>query len=120
MLVQLVIQGRLLSIGLLFTCYKRLQLYTLDGSLVLYSSKGRFAYVFKNVRFIVWYNLLSLYLSFLCVCSMGGSCSVPAEEREAKQKNAEIERELRKAAKEYENTVKILLLGELLVSYLTS
>lgn len=42
---------------------------------------------------------------------MGGSCSVPAEEREAKQKSAEIEKELRKAAKEYENTVKILLLG---------
>lgn len=38
--------------------------------------------------------------------------SVSAEEREAKQKNAEIERDLRRSAKEYENTIKILLLGE--------
>ena len=38
--------------------------------------------------------------------------SVSAEEREQKQRNTEIERDLRKAAKEYENTVKILLLGK--------
>ena len=43
---------------------------------------------------------------------MGNCMSVSAEEREQKQRNTEIERDLRKAAKEYENTVKILLLGK--------
>ena len=45
--------------------------------------------------------------------AMGNCVSASPEEREAKQKSAIIDRELRAAAKEYENTIKILLLGEL-------
>lgn len=37
--------------------------------------------------------------------------SVPPEEREAKQRSAAIDRQLRSDLKEYENTIKILLLG---------
>lgn len=37
--------------------------------------------------------------------------NVTPEEREAKQRNAAIEQQLRKDAREYENTIKILLLG---------
>lgn len=44
---------------------------------------------------------------------MGNCVTASPEEREAKQKSAIIDRELRAAAKEYENTIKILLLGEL-------
>ena len=44
---------------------------------------------------------------------MGGCVSVDPDEREAKQRSAAIERQLRSDAREYENTIKILLLGEL-------
>lgn len=37
--------------------------------------------------------------------------SVTPEEREAKQRSAAIDRQLRSDLKEYENTIKILLLG---------
>ena len=39
--------------------------------------------------------------------------SVPPDEREAKQRSAAIDRQLRTDQREYENTIKILLLGEL-------
>ena len=39
--------------------------------------------------------------------------SVPPEEREAKARSSAIERQLRVDQREYENTIKILLLGEL-------
>lgn len=44
-----------------------------------------------------------------------GNCvaATTPEEREAKQRSANIDKDLRVAAKEYENTIKILLLGEL-------
>ena len=42
--------------------------------------------------------------------------SVPPEEREAKQRSAAIDRQLRSDQREYENTIKILLLGELTFS----
>lgn len=42
---------------------------------------------------------------------MGGCMSVPPEEREAKQRSAAIDRQLRNDQREYENTIKILLLG---------
>lgn len=41
--------------------------------------------------------------------------SVTPEEREAKQRSAIIDREIRQAAKDYENTIKILLLGKSLI-----
>lgn len=43
---------------------------------------------------------------------MGGCVSVSPEEKEARDRNAVIERELRAAKNEYENTIKILLLGK--------
>ena len=39
------------------------------------------------------------------------------EEREAKQRSAAIDRQLRSDLKEYENTIKILLLGRLCLSF---
>lgn len=39
--------------------------------------------------------------------------SATPEEREAKQRSAAIDRQLRSDLKEYENTIKILLLGRL-------
>ena len=50
---------------------------------------------------------------------MGGCVSVTPEEREAKQRSAIIDREIRQAAKDYENTIKILLLGKSLISLAT-
>ena len=46
--------------------------------------------------------------------------SVTPEEREAKQRSAIIDREIRQAAKDYENTIKILLLGKSLISFVSS
>lgn len=43
---------------------------------------------------------------------MGGCVSTPAEEREAKLRSSQIDRELRNAARDYGNTIKILLLGK--------
>ena len=43
---------------------------------------------------------------------MGCVNVTPEGEREAKQRSAQIDRELRQSAKEYENTIKILLLGK--------
>lgn len=43
---------------------------------------------------------------------MGGCASTTIEEREAKSRSAGIDKELRVAAREYENTIKILLLGK--------
>ena len=43
---------------------------------------------------------------------MGGCVSSTPEERDAKVRNAAIERQLRHDARDYENTIKILLLGE--------
>lgn len=43
---------------------------------------------------------------------MGGCVSTPADEREAKMRSSVIDKELRAAAREYENTIKILLLGK--------
>lgn len=49
---------------------------------------------------------------------MGGCFSgTTPEEREAKQRSAIIDRELRVAAKDYENTIKILLLGKYLFKF---
>ena len=43
---------------------------------------------------------------------MGNCVSAPAEDREAKLRSAMIDKELRSAARDYGNTIKILLLGE--------
>lgn len=43
---------------------------------------------------------------------MGGCVSATPEERDAKAKSSAIDRQLRADAKDYENTIKILLLGE--------
>ena len=42
---------------------------------------------------------------------MGGCVSQTPEEREAKSRSSAIDRDLRQDAKEFENTIKILLLG---------
>ncbi len=42
---------------------------------------------------------------------MGGCVSTTPEERDAKQRSAAIDRQLRTDLKEFENTIKILLLG---------
>ena len=42
---------------------------------------------------------------------MGGCVSVTPEEQAARQRAAAIDRQLRVDQKEYENTIKILLLG---------
>jgi len=47
---------------------------------------------------------------------MGGCVSQTPEEREAKSRSSAIDRDLRHDAKEFENTIKILLLGMLLVT----
>ena len=43
--------------------------------------------------------------------------SATPEEREAKQRSAAIDRQLRSDLKEYENTIKILLLGRLRLNF---
>ena len=43
--------------------------------------------------------------------------SATPEEREAKQRSAAIDRQLRSDLKEYENTIKILLLGKLRLNF---
>lgn len=43
---------------------------------------------------------------------MGGCVSATPEEREAKLRSAAIDRQLRTDLREYENTIKILLLGK--------
>ena len=43
---------------------------------------------------------------------MGNCVSAPAEEREAKMRSSMIDKELRSAARDYGNTIKILLLGK--------
>lgn len=43
---------------------------------------------------------------------MGGCVSTTPEEREAKTRSSAIDRQLRHDARDYENTIKILLLGE--------
>ena len=43
---------------------------------------------------------------------MGGCVSMTPEEREQKERNDDINRKLRTDLKEYENTIKILLLGQ--------
>ena len=43
--------------------------------------------------------------------------SATPEEREAKQRSAAIDRQLRSDLKEYENTIKILLLGKLHLNF---
>ena len=49
---------------------------------------------------------------------MGGCISATTpEEREAKSRSSAIDRNLRQDAKEFENTIKILLLGNVVVIY---
>ncbi len=43
---------------------------------------------------------------------MGGCVSVTPEERDAQRKSSAIDRQLRTDAKDFENTIKILLLGK--------
>ena len=45
---------------------------------------------------------------------MGGCVSATPDERDAKAKSSAIDRQLRHDAKDYENTIKILLLGKLI------
>ena len=47
---------------------------------------------------------------------MGGCVSATPEERDARSRSSAIDRQLRHDAKDYENTIKILLLGELVSS----
>ena len=59
-------------------------------------------------------NFVNSVRGLLCFIVMGGCVSVTPEEREAKLRSQKIDRDIRVAARDYENTIKILLLGKLM------